>query len=175
MYSRNIDRGRISLGLAFHSMRPPINTEDVSSGLKREENQIAFMKLRVKTSAGSIDAIAAMRGSYGSFLVSELKDVVGGKWMEAEKGVKRATLMFGSSTMRSSKRICFPKSMRDYAGMPENGGVYVVERNGYAVISPNEAIGEIESVPFDGLATTIDFLVAGIVKEGKREAAAIYQ
>ncbi len=97
--------------------------------------------------------------------------------MEAEKRVKHVIRMFDSSIIRSSKRICLPESMRDYAGMPENGEVYVVERNGYAVISPNEAIGKIESVPFDGRATTIDILVAGIVREGRleREAAAIYQ
>ncbi len=179
MYTESVDKGRISLGRALRRLSVAAKgCTELPCGFGGEYP--IFMRILAETSEGKIAAAAVMMSSYASFLASELERSVrmkhGGRMDEgSRRAARKFANLFESSILRSSNRAHIPQRVREHAGIPLYCGVFVAQRNGYAVISPNKAIGEIESVPANWLATTIDVLVAGMAGKERRNAAEIYQ
>ncbi len=170
MYSVKVDNGRISLGRILDRLQRVVS-EDL---LSKREN-IVFMPIRVETGEGSYDFAAVMMSSYTSYLDSGFERVIRGNYggrlvEEARREVRFFKAQFESSLLRSANRAHIPRPVRNHAGIPLYGSVFVVKRNGYAVISPNPSVAKLEAEPWDARATTIDQVVAAIVKE-EREAA----
>ncbi len=181
MYAESVYNGRVSLGRALHSLQSVVLIEGLLDNLGRSmREKLVFMNIRAETSTGNTDVVAVMRDSYASYLVSGFERIVLIKRGEkTAKNVRQALRyfnnLFNSSVLGSENRVHLHQRVREHLGIPLFGRVFVAGRNGYAVISPNQAaIAEIETAPWDARATTIEKVVARIVNEEQLELDAAF-
>ncbi len=171
MHKETVDKGRISLGCVRHSLQSIVSIEDPLKTQEVKKESVVFMKILAETRGSKVNALALMTNSYASYLNSGFESVMLSqyKWVRSHEFrtvIRGFICLFEMSDLRSVQRAQIPPRMRDHAGIPPYGRVFVAERNGYAVISPNqELLAEIEAAPWNALATTIDHVVAGIASE----------